>query len=110
MKTSKVTRKKTLLRTLPTKYGITDSIIQDLIKYDIMFPIEKRTKPSGKVDYLVYVDDVLALINQLLENQMKCYELVEKANEAAKTVNDLLESAPTLQDLVKEESNKVGDE
>lgn len=102
-------RKKTLLKTLPTKYGITDSILQDLIKYDIMFPVDKRTKPNGKEDYFVYVDDVLALINQLIENQMKCYELVEKANEAAKKIEETLESAPTLQELVKEESNKSGE-
>lgn len=100
----KTENKKINLKHLPTKYGITDTILQDLMKYDIMFPVEMRTKPNGKVDLFVKVDDVLFFINRMLENQMSVYKLVEEANEAAKRVEDIYTNAPTLSELAKQES------
>lgn len=100
----KTENKKINLKYLPTRFGITEEIILELIKYDIMFPIDKRTKANGKVDYFVKVDDVLMLINRMLENQMAVYKLVEEANEAAKKIEEVYTSAPTLLDLAKLES------
>lgn len=102
----KTENKKINLKHLPTKYGITETILQDLMKYDIMFPIEMRTKPNGKVDLFVKVDDILLLINRMLENQMAVYKLVEEANEAAKTIEEIYKTAPTLSDLAKQEAGE----
>lgn len=79
------------LKYLP-KYGITEDILQDMIKHDIMFPIDKRTR-GGKTDYFVKRSDVLLFINAMLKNQMKVYEMVEDVNAKAEAASNLIDNA-----------------
>lgn len=83
------------LKYLP-KYGITEEIIRDLIKYDIMPPVDKRTKANGKVDYFVNKSDVILLLTQMLKNQMEMYKVVEEVHEKAEEAKKLLDEAPEV--------------
>lgn len=83
------------LKYLP-KYGITEEIIRDLIKYDIMPPVDKRTKQNGKVDYFVNKSDVVLLLTQILKNQMEMYKVVEEVQEKAEEAKKLLDEAPEV--------------
>lgn len=82
------------LKYLP-KYGITEDILQAMIKNDIMFPIDKRIR-AGKADYYVKRSDVLMFINTMLRNQMEVYEMVEEVNKKAEEVSKLIDDAPVL--------------
>ena len=82
------------LKYLP-KYGITEDILQDMIKHDIMFPIDKRTR-AGNIDYFIKRSDMLLFINTMLKNQMKVYDMVEKVNAKADEVKELIDNAPEV--------------
>jgi len=79
------------LKYLP-KYGITEDILQDMIKHDIMFPIDKRTR-GGNIDYFIKRSDMLLFINTMLKNQMKVYDMVEKVNAKADDASKLIDNA-----------------
>ena len=72
------------LKYLP-KYGITDEILKDMITYDIMFPIDKRTR-NGKTDYFVKKSDVFLFLNAMLKNQMSVYKMVDEADTKTKDI------------------------
>lgn len=82
------------LKYLP-KYGITEDVLQSMIKHDIMFPIDKRTR-SGKSDYFVKRSDVFMFVNTMLKNQMACYEMLEEVEKKKEEVSKLLSDSETI--------------
>ncbi len=75
------------------EYGFSDEVIEGLIKYDILPPIETRTRKNGDKDYFMFKSDVLMLINKFMVNSLKVYELVNDAEEKIKSVKATIESA-----------------
>jgi hypothetical protein len=79
-------------------YGITEDILKDMIKYDIMFPIDKRTR-QGNTDYFVKRSDVFLFVNTMLKNQMKVYEMLEDVNKKADEAKTLVDNAPVITEV-----------
>lgn len=76
------------------QYGITEEILKDMIKFDIMFPVEIRGKKNK--DLYVKKSDIVMFLNQMLTNQMKVYGLVEDVETKAKEVTETIDKAETL--------------
>ena len=78
-------------------YGFDDELVQGLLKHDLLPPIDIRTRSNGKKDYLMSKNDVLFLINRMLKNELKVYDLVQEADEKCKAAKELIENAPTVE-------------
>lgn len=73
-------------------YGFDDNILNAMIKFDIMFPVDVRINAKGKKDYFVKKSDVALLLNRFLSNAMKMYETFNEIEEKTETVMKEAES------------------
>lgn len=89
MKTTKINLTKL------NEYGFSDEILQAMIKYEIMFPVEKKER-AGVVNYYVKEDDVLLFLNTILKNTMKLYAATEELEAKQAELKNEVNKAPTL--------------
>ena len=76
------------------KYGFDDDILNAMIKFDIMFPVDVRINEKGTKDYFVKKSDVVLLLNRFLANSMKMYETFNQIEEKTEAV---LKEAETVE-------------
>lgn len=77
------------------EYGFDTDILNNMIKYEIMFPVEIKTI-KGEKSYTVKKDDVKLFLNTILKNTMKLYAATEELEKKQEELKKEIMDAPTL--------------